>query len=241
MRTLLVMLIGSFIPICFADDHREYDSLIEQSSPQVGETNEVYLGDLMLTSTFGEWKKCITPIKNFEASMMTSKFRVLANHPICKEKKKHKRYKPDYVNFAVSGNYVSADKNPYSISLVSWKAKGEKSRLCATRMGVNGVCVKNISESEVSEGEVLVPNANSFVKSIEYAGKQGSVLRFVYSEWRDETDPLTLNKEKIENSNREFEIDLDEGNIVAYRGALLEVLSSTGASIEYKIIRSFKS
>ncbi len=233
MRTFLVMLMSSFITLCFADDHLEYDILIDRKVPEVGETLEVYLGDPMFSQVRGEWKQCVTPLKNFEGRLLASKFRVLANRPICKEKREHRRFKADYINYARDTTYRE-------ISLVTWKSKGNKSRLCQTDFGLNGVCVKNIREGEVIEGDVFIPNPNEFTRTIEYAGKSGQILKFIFSEFRESLNRKTMDIEKQENK-REFEINLEEGNVVAYQGAVLEVLESSGAIIKYKVIRSFRS
>ena len=74
---------------------------------------------------------------------------------------------------------------------------------------------------------------NSFQQTIEYAGKSGSTLKFIYSEfiYGFARDAFT----------REFTIDTDEGNIGAYKGAVFEVIEATNSSIKFKVIRHFKS
>jgi len=39
---------------------------------------------------------------------------------------------------------------------------------------------------------------------------------------------------------RDFEIDLDEGNVAAYKGAILEIQEATNVGITYKVIRGFQ-
>ena len=69
------------------------------------------------------------------------------------------------------------------------------------------------------------------MKSIEYAGKKANVLSFIFSI----KDPV-----KNETKTRDIDLDLSEGNILAYKGLLIEVIESTNMSIKYKILRSFK-
>ena len=68
-------------------------------------------------------------------------------------------------------------------------------------------------------------------RNVEYAGKSGNVLSFVYSEFYGgfARDAFT----------REFKIDLSEGNVGAYKGAVFEVIEATNATITYKVIRHF--
>jgi hypothetical protein len=38
---------------------------------------------------------------------------------------------------------------------------------------------------------------------------------------------------------REFEIDLSEGNVAAYKGAIIEILDASNTTIKFKVIRNF--
>ena len=67
---------------------------------------------------------------------------------------------------------------------------------------------------------------------IEYAGKKGTIVKFIYSEFKDNM---------IRNAfTREFEVDLNDGMTVAYKGTVFEVLKVDNASITYKVIRHFQ-
>ena len=68
-------------------------------------------------------------------------------------------------------------------------------------------------------------------QSIEYAGRVGDTVTFIYSEFMGgmARDAFT----------REFRFDLSEGNVGAFKGAVFEVLDATNATITYKIIRHF--
>ncbi|MDB4631616.1 hypothetical protein OAF61_03955 [Pseudomonadales bacterium] len=92
-----------------------------------------------------------------------------------------------------------------------------------------------ISDSKFQElfetSERYVIDSDKSQRSIEYVGKQGNVLRFLYSE--------TADGFAREAWSRDFQIDLDEGNIGAFKGAVFEVLKATNATIEYRVIRSF--
>lgn len=67
--------------------------------------------------------------------------------------------------------------------------------------------------------------------SIEYAGRTGDILTFIYSEISSgiARDAFT----------REFRIDLSEGNVGAFKGAFFEVVEANNATITYKIVRHF--
>ena len=57
------------------------------------------------------------------------------------------------------------------------------------------------------------------------------MLTFTYSEFR--------NGYALEAYNRQFQVDLAKGNVIAFKGAVLEVLEATNVQISYKVIRNF--
>ena len=53
-------------------------------------------------------------------------------------------------------------------------------------------------------------------RTIECSGKSGIILRFTYSEFKDDL--------ARDSFTREFQVDLDEIDVVAYKGAILNSL-----------------
>lgn len=68
-------------------------------------------------------------------------------------------------------------------------------------------------------------------RHIEYVGKSRDVLTFIYSEF--------IGGMARGAFTREFRIDISEGNIGAFKGAVFEVIEATNATITYKVIRHF--
>ena len=79
----------------------------------------------------------------------------------------------------------------------------------------------------------FVYSENTFQQSIEYTGKTGDKLNFTYAEtYRDlARAPFTRN----------FEIDLSEGDVAAFKGAIIKIHKATNVSIIYSVIRNFQS
>ena len=93
--------------------------------------------------------------------------------------------------------------------------------------------VKNIDKSDIEISDRwFIYQKDSFQQTIEYAGKSGNILKFVYSEF---TEGLARDA-----FNREFQVDLNEGNVLAFKGALIEIESATNINIRYKVIRNFR-
>jgi len=144
---------------------------------------------------------------------------------------------------ALSGSYMS---KIYS----SWK---ERKRSEGSYRGypINGyINPDDLDDSFISDNAYLLsPKINSdfenlvettrhyvieddkLQRHIEYAGKSGDVLNFIYSEF--------FGNMARDAFTREFSIDTSEGNIGAYKGAVFEVIKATNSDITYKVIRHF--
>ena len=93
----------------------------------------------------------------------------------------------------------------------------------------------HLSEEEFNnsfeETSKVIVVESSMQRTIEYAGINGNLVKFIYSEFKDgmARDAFT----------REFTIDLSVDNVAGYRGAVFEVLKATNSTIDYKVIRNF--
>jgi len=191
------------------------------NKPDLGVENEVYLGDRMLMQQVGSWKECITPKLKYEKKLAGFTFLYKAGEPMCKTDLKAKRFTPTYAN--VVNNGVERAQ------LVLWKPNGKKSKLCIK----GNPCLKNVAEEDIEYGETFIYTPNSFQQTIEYAGRNGDILKFNYAEFTDGFARQAF--------TREFQIDLNEGKIAAYKGAIIEVIEATNIQIKYKLIRNFSS
>ena len=73
--------------------------------------------------------------------------------------------------------------------------------------------------------------ARPFQQVVEYAGKNGNILTFRYSEYQDGMvrDSFT----------REFQLDMNEGKVSGFKGFVFEVIEASNATITYRVIRHF--
>lgn len=72
---------------------------------------------------------------------------------------------------------------------------------------------------------------NSFQQIIEYNGKTGNILNFTYREFSGGTARQAFTSD--------FKMDLNEGKIITYKGAILEVLDADNTQITYFVKRNF--
>lgn len=98
-----------------------------------------------------------------------------------------------------------------------------------------GISTWNLSEEEFNnsfeETSKVIEVKAAMQRTIEYAGKNGNLVTFIYSEFKDgiARDAFT----------REFTIDLSGDSVAAYKGAVFEIIKATNSTIEYKVIRNF--
>jgi hypothetical protein len=163
--------------------------------------------------------------KPFLKSQQAGQVFYKANEPICKRKLKDKNYWPTYMNATGFGNE--------QMQAVSFRGKKGKYRICQTSMGMRAYCVKDLTDNDVVAGDAFVYTENTLQQTIEYSGRSGDVLKFNYSEFYDGFARQAF--------TREFQIDLGEGNVAAFKGAIIEVIEATNVQIKYKVIRNFSS
>jgi hypothetical protein len=226
MKKLFCLLVGfSFPSALLAQDRTLYEEVV-YNKPEIGIESEVYLGDRMLVQQVGEWRDCITPRKTYSETTWGWTGLYKAGEPICKLKLKNEYYWPTYIN-------NSSKRKEQTLSVSLERTKKGKYELCQTVSGSSGHCIENLNESDIEVGETFIFRENSFQQTLEYAGKSGDVLKFIYSEF---TDGLAR-----QSFNREFQIDLTEGNVAAYKGAIIEIVDANNVQVKYKVIRNFAS
>ncbi len=201
---------------------------ITDNKPDIGVSTTVYLGDRMLQQRRGQYQECIVPKFDYQKSMYLGigTFVVKAGQPICKKEPDSKNYTPNYVNW-LGGTDAQLT---YDVALK--QENGGLLNICLSSGGVKSGCTKDKNPSDYESEPYFLYNVNSLQQTIEYAGRSGAVLKFIYSEFQDGFARQAF--------TREFQSDLNEGNIAAYKGAVIEIESATNASITYKVVRNFQ-
>jgi hypothetical protein len=197
---------------------------ITDNKPEVGVSATVYLGDRMLEQRRGQYQECIVPKFDSNKSVNLGMANVIIKNgvPICKSTANSKNYTSPYVNWTPDFRYDFALK----------QGKNDELNLCVTQMGVKAGCTKGKLKSDYDSNPYFVYSSNSFQQTIEYAGRNGDNLKFIYSEFSDGFARQAF--------TREFQVDLSQGSVAAYKGAVIEIESATNSSITYKVVRNFQ-
>jgi hypothetical protein len=107
----------------------------------------------------------------------------------------------------------------------------DKQRICP---GGGRPCYDSseISIVERSNGSCLKRDKDYFQRIIEYSGKNGNILTFVYREFANDMirSGFTTN----------FTIDLSEGDTLTYKGSKIKIEDATNNQITYKVLKNFK-
>jgi len=197
---------------------------ITDNKPEVGVSTTVYLGDRMLEQRRGQWQECVVPKFDSNKSVNLGMANVIVKNgvPICKASVNAKNYTSPYVNWTPDFRYEFALK----------AGKGDELDICVTQMGMKAGCTKGKRKSDYDANPYFLYSANTFQQTIEYAGRSGDILKFTYSEFADGFARQAF--------TREFQVDLSQGNVAAYKGAVIEIESATNSQITYKVVRNFQ-
>jgi hypothetical protein len=244
-KYLLITLFLSMFAEIQAQEKPLYET-VSDNIPKIGDEVSLYMGDQMMIQRSGQYKECFIPDTNLKIGWRGENYEFKANEPVCKKQKESLYYYPNYILMTnCRGTNATVGTCPYFIGLgspidlveseSSYQIKiGHPRNATEKKVRFN----KNFTKSDLSKDQInhqiwFLHSENSFQQTIEYAGKSGSTLKFIYSEFKNDfaRDAFT----------REFTIDTDEGNIGAYKGAVFEVIEATNASIRFKVIRHFQS
>ena len=198
--------------------------------PPVNTEHEVYMGDRMVEQRTGAYVECIVP--NFDVNYLDAigqNVLIKKDVPMCKESNNSKVYIPPYENMLQGTSKFET----YKLEVKLKGKKDGKYKLCLVTVLLDAHCEKKLSsKKDFYFTKKFISEKNSFQRVIEYAGKKGSIVKFIYSEFKDEMVRDAF--------MREFEIDLNDGNTVAYKGCVFEIIKVDNATITYKVLRHFK-
>jgi hypothetical protein len=201
---------------------------ITDNIPTLNTETEVYLGDRMLIQRKGSYRNCVTPKETYTVNKAGGwRYEFIGDKPLCKRDASDKDY------YAIYDSVFNGKGEPYPMAIRLSDDKKGLFKLCWRAGGFNSACVKKIKKDELTVGVTFVFRPNSFQQTIEYAGKSGNIAKFLYSEFEDNFARQTF--------NREFQLDLSEGDVTAFKGAIIKVHDATNITVKYSVIRNFAS
>jgi len=116
---------------------------------------------------------------------------------------------------------------PDITAVVQYKKKSDE--FCITRPADLTVCGELTAERDT---ETVITN-KSFRQTLIYSGRIENKLKISYREYGANIDRSAF--------STDVEYDLNEGSLIGYSGARLEVISATNIEIKYKVISNFNT
>jgi hypothetical protein len=202
-----------------ARDSYVLNQTFKDNRPAVDQVVKVYSGDAMITQRTGKIVDCIVPNTTWEKVYSGATFSIRGDRPICVTP--GVGYIGDYPHYSHPSESWTATVD---VSERKGKFKFAVLRRTLKKNAIEGVDFKRAVAFQ------SIPD--SLQQNIEYSGRSGTTLNFVYSEF--------TNKLARDAFTREFSMDLNEGNLGGYKGVMFEVIAANNFEITYKIKRHFK-
>lgn len=228
-----------------AEEEKILYKTIDDNIPNIEKKITLYLGDQMLVQRNGQYKECFIPKTSIKVGWRGSNYELIPNKPVCKKKKDSLYYYPNYTLLInCRGANITVGTCPYLLSFDEPINLIENENSYEINIGIprdntekkvkfhKNLKINDLDKNSIDHQIWFLYTDNSFQQTIEYAGKSGTTLKFIYTEF--------INDFARDAFTREFTIDLEEGNIGAYKGAVFEVIDATNSSITYKVKRHFQ-
>jgi hypothetical protein len=196
--------------------------------PAEGDTNTVYLGDNMISQKYGYFTLCLEITQPKRSRHLN-----LTEGEICQKQRGGSWYTSDNRSLVKRPDGLVVNR-PWARKVgIQQKKRGLK--ICNSGVFGSKGCVKDVDPDTLVETDStqLIESSESLQQNIEYLGKDGDILNFAYTEFKGglARDAFT----------RQFVVDLSEDNVLAFKGALIEIQKATSSRITYKILRNFSA
>jgi len=103
----------------------------------------------------------------------------------------------------------------------------EDNEVCAT----TGSCYDSNEISIQYKENSFCESVNSFKQVIEYAGRSGQTLKFIYREYSNSLARSSF--------TTEFSMDLSEDDVIGFKGARIKINDASNSNINYSILKTF--
>ena len=203
-------------------------------NPKIGVESTVNLGDPMMRTGYGWQVDCVMPLFEYDGTNSVSEdfYRgvigtiVRKGTKMCGDAEGVNYFTPPY-RMHVKKLY-GAERNVWAIEDIG---NGE-SRWCSG--GIVDIAGGSCFQRPVTDYKLIKEFRtvkDSFQRQLEYMGRSGNVLSFIYAEFKEDM--------AREAYNRNFQVDLSEGNTVNYKGAEIEIIQADNVTVTYIINKYF--
>ncbi len=124
--------------------------------------------------------------------------------------------------------FLNQSYNNFGVAL----KKGNKENMMFSNSDRNKYKLLKVkSEINFESEKYKISNDDYFKQEFIYNGKVGSGIKFIYREYINNTARPAF--------QQDLQYDLNESNIIGFKGLRIEIVNASNTNIEYKIISSF--
>jgi hypothetical protein len=210
MKKLILLLLVLSVAGCKTKPIQAAYSL--QTFPPVGTTETVGVGEQMLAQGDASTVDAIVLARDIMIGEVTVK---QGTYPILSENEEYKQFHG--VNIARAGRLSSRGK------LFIFKKDEHGKTVCLGRT----LC----TDVEYTMGKATTYSRARNQQTLLYSGKIGNRVTLGYREFVNETARPAF--------SNDVDYDLNESNVLGYKGARIEVIKATNTEITYKVISGF--
>lgn len=201
---------------CATSKFNSQPLVVDASFPKINEINTVSVGDSLLEQGKRTKVQVWTVDKSFRASITP-----IGKGEFIKVGEDDQYY---YVRYIDSVNIATTD----SVRLT----KGSR-QVCYIGLNHMTYCGTAPDNQTMQLEDKYILSKDSFQRSLVYNGKIGDKINIAYREFSNDLARPAF--------NNNVEYDLKESKIIAYKGALIEVLDANNQNIKYKVLRNFNT
>ena len=193
-------------------------------TPSLNEISQVSLGERMMYKANGWYIDCISPkiTKSEKFNLGVLKVEIIATQELCGDREGTNKFYAPYK--ILLGSSIVYD-NEFIVEVR--KADGTID-LCWN--GFSIYCV-NYKNNEIMRETRFKSEMGTIQQSMEYMGRNGDILKFLYTEFYNGLARPAF--------NREFVVDLNLSNTLNFSGAEVEIINASNTILEYKITKYF--
>lgn len=207
---------------CATVSHNYTADVRDISTPQVGETITVYIGEHMLTQG-----KMITT----DAVQINTENKVYAAFRVLPGLYVKSGEDVSYIYYKVDNSVKGAGSLPAILPGMpahTLSISKKENKFCIIGYDNVNRCSKNLNYATT---KVNIPKSDTFQQTLIYSGKIGNKINIGYREFSNDVARPAF--------NNDVEYDLSESKQIGYKGALLEILEANNQFIKFKLLKSF--
>jgi len=216
MKKIIFLLSFSLLISCGSSVKIIQPKYEEETTPKINELNSKEIGETLILDLKAFVYDAIKVTKGSKSSTYYIKSEITeSNYVLKSQTKNHYLYQSD--TFSTNGIAIPKNGGPEKIFI--WETP-------------NSVSTYDLKDKiEYKKTKVFEPKKNNFKREFIFNGKTSNNLKFTYREYVDDIARPAF--------TQDLQYDLNESNIIGFKGLRIEIVKATNTNIEYKVLNNF--